>query len=724
MSADRVQVLAPLPLSGPLDYRVEEGGTVGLGDFVEVPLGPRLVRGVVWALGGAAETPDAKLKAVARRLDAPPLPKPVRDFIDWVAAYILFPPGAVLRMAMRSGRQIEPPTPATVFEATGAVPARMTPSREAVLAALAETGPAAAGRLAEAAGVGAGVVRGLEEAGALRRVLVDPDPPFPPPHVNAAGPGLSPEQTVAANTLRAAVARPVFTATLIDGVTGSGKTEVYFEAVATALAQDPSAQVLLMMPEIALTQPFVKRVEARFGAAPALWHSDVGEAGRRRVWRRVLDGTARIVLGARSSLFLPFRNLSLVVVDEEHEGAYKQEEGVLYQARDMAVARAALGGFPIVLATATPSLETLQNVEDGKYGRVLLPARHGGAAMPGAAAIDLRETGPDAGRWLAPPLVEAVNQTLAKGEQSLLFLNRRGYAPLTICRKCGHRMRAPGSDTWLVEHRYENRLVCHHTGFSMPKPEKCPNCGAKSGLSAVGPGVERVAEEARALWPEARIAVFSSDTTAAPGAAKTLLEAMAAREIDILVATQAAAKGHHFPDLTLVGVVDADLGLGGGDLRAGERTYQVLTQVAGRAGRGAKPGRVLLQTHQPDHAVIRALLSGDRDAFLRAEAAERKTFGFPPFGRLAAVLLTGENEQRVNRAARDLVLAAPEADGVEVWGPAPALLYRLRGQVRVRLLLKARKDVHVQAYLKDWLAAVKTPSGVRRSVDVDPYSFL
>ncbi len=720
----RAQVLAPLPLTGAYDYVFEPELGLQRGDYVEVPLGPRQVRGVVWGLAADPATPAGKLKPVTKKLDAPPMPARVREFIDWVAAYTLFPPGAVLRMAMRSGRQIEPPAPMTVFEATGDIPPRMTDGRAAVLAAAARVGSAGASELATEAGASAAVVRGLEKAGALRRREIDPDAPFPTPDPRAAGPVLSPEQALAAKALRASVARDVFTATLLDGVTGSGKTEVYFEAVAAALEKSPNGQALLMMPEIALTQPFLKRVEARFGAAPALWHSDVGEAGRRRVWRRVADGSARLVLGARSALFLPFRELSLIIVDEEHESAYKQEDGVIYQARDMAVVRAALGGFPIVLASATPSLETLQNCHDGKYERLVLPARHAGAAMPSVDVVDMREAGPEGGDWLAPALVQATTETLKRGEQTLLYLNRRGYAPLTLCRKCGHRMSAPGSDTWLVEHRYENRLVCHHTGFSMPKPEKCPKCGAKNGLSAVGPGVERVAEEAQRLWPEARIAVFSSDTTTAPGSAKTILEAMAAREIDILIATQAAAKGHHFPELTLVGVVDADLGLGGGDLRAGERTYQVLTQVAGRAGRAEKKGRVLLQTYQPEHAVIRALVSGDRDAFMRAENAEREAFGFPPHGRLAAILLTGENEARVNEAARALALAAPQADGVEVWGPAPAPIYRLRGQVRVRLLLKARKDVHVQAYLKDWLALVKVPSGVRRVVDVDPYSFL
>ena len=562
------------------------------------------------------------------------------------------------------------------------------------------------------------------DAPPLARVDVDPDPPFDPPDLTRSGRDLSADQQYAARLIGDIVAAGGHKAALIDGVTGSGKTEVYFEAVAAALGKDPEAQALILLPEIALTLPFLARVEERFGAAPAPWHSDLTGAQRRRSWRRVAEGQARLVVGARSALFLPFKKLRLIVVDEEHDGAYKQEEGVIYHARDLAVARGSLAGFPVLLASATPSLETVVNVDEGRYDAVGLPSRFAEAAMPDIHLIDMREHAPEAGRWLSPPLVDAVNANLAAGEQSLLFLNRRGYAPLTLCRRCGHKMTAPGSDTMLVEHRFENRLVCHHTGFSMPKPSACPVCNAVDSLTACGPGVERVAEEAKARWPAARIAVLSSDTAVGPRAVREVLDAMHGGEIDILIATQVAAKGHHFPNLTLVGVVDADLGLAGGDLRAAERTYQLLSQVTGRAGRAEKPGRALLQTYQPDAAVLRALASGDRDAFLAAEAAGRSALGYPPYGRLAAITLRSQDETLLDRTANALRAAAPAAEGVDILGPARAPIYRLRGVARMRLLVKTRRNVHVQAFLADWLTRVKIPGAVRISVDINPYSFL
>ena len=718
----RVSVLFPLPLPKPYDYLCG-GPAPPVGSFVAAPFGPRQVAGVVWPSEGDALPPE-KMKAVSAVFDAPPLSRDIIAFVDWAAAYTMFPKGAVLRMVMRVPDALEGPRMQTAYVKRGAPDGlRLTAQRKAVLAAAGES-PMSAAALAAAAGVSEAVARGLADAGALARVEVDPDPPFAAPDLGREGRDLSEDQQYAAETIAAAIAEGGHKTMLIDGVTGSGKTEVYFEAVAAALKKDPEAQALILLPEIALTLPFLARVEERFAAAPAPWHSDLTGAQRRRTWRRVAEGQARLVVGARSALFLPFKNLKLIVVDEEHDNAYKQEEGVIYHARDLAVARGSLAGFPVVLASATPSLETVVNVDEGRYDAVGLSARFADAAMPDISLVDMREHSPEAGKWLSPPLVDAVAQNLSVHEQSLLFLTRRGYAPLTLCRRCGHKMTAPGSDTMLVEHRFENRLVCHHTGFSMTKPSACPACNAVNSLAPCGPGIERVAEEAKERWPQARIAVLSSDTASGPRTMREVLDAMEAGDIDILIATQVAAKGHHFPNLTLVGVVDADLGLAGGDLRAAERTYQLLSQVTGRAGRAEKPGRALLQTYQPEAPVLAALASGDRDAFLAAEAAGRRDLGFPPYGRLAAITLKSLDEKALDEAAMRLRRAAPEADGVEILGPARAPIYRLRGVARMRLLVKARKNVNLQAFLADWLARVKTPGAVRVTVDINPYSFL
>ena len=716
-----VRVLLPMPPGGPYDYAVPEPHTVpARGSIVRVPLGPREVTGVVWGLG-EGEVEPARLKPLLEVLPVPALPEPLCRFVDWVAGYTLAPASGVLALALRSRAALEPPPVRMVLEPTGHPPDRLTAPRAKVLEA-AEAGPAPARALAAAAGVSEAVVRGLLKSGALAQRPVPGEAPFTAPRGARAGHPLTAEQAAAAQVLRAGVAEARFSVTLIDGVTGSGKTEVYFEAMAEAFAR--GRQVLLLVPEIALTAQFLSRFEEAFGCRPAEWHSDLGQAERRRVWRGVIEGRVKAVVGARSALFLPFQDLGLIVIDEEHEQAFKQEDGVVYHGRDMGVVRAQIENAPVLLVSATPALETVANVERGKYARVALPSRPGAARLPAIEAVDLREDPPERDHWLSPTLVAAMEETLAAGEQTLLFLNRRGYAPLTLCRVCGHRLTAPDTSSWLVEHRLTGRLVCHHSGYSIPKPKTCPECGAEDSLAPCGPGVERVAEEVAERFPDARRAIMSSDTVLGPKQARELVDAMAEGALDILIGTQMVAKGHNFPGLTLVGVVDADLGLAGGDLRAGERTYQVLHQVAGRAGRAQKPGRVLLQTYDPGHKVMAALLSGDRDRFLKAEAEDREVLGLPPFGRLAALILSSPDEERLQAAARALARAAPREAGLAVWGPAPAPFALLRGRHRIRFLIKGSLDHPLQGLVRAWLGRVKLPPGVRLQVDIDPYSFL
>jgi len=692
------------------------------GDFVTVPLGARQVTGVVW---GEAEggVPASRLKEVLGRLDAPPMATVMRRFVDWVAAYTCQPKGSVLKMAMSVPDALAPPKPIRAYAlADGAPGVRMTPARSRVLEVLAEGPPRTAIELTREAGCGAAVVRGLAEAGVLVAVDLPPALPWPAPDWRLPGLKLSESQEQAAAGLREKAGAGEFSVTLLDGVPGSGKTEVYFQAVAETLKQ--GRQVLVLLPEIALGAQWLQRFRARFGVEPASWHSELTAAARRDTWRAVAEASVQVIVGARSALFLPFPDLGLIVVDEEHDASFKQEDGVIYNARDMAVVRARLGGFPAVLVSATPSLETVTNAQDGRYGALHLADRHGGAVLPGVEIADLREDKPAAGRWLCDALVRAVEDTLGRGEQAMLFLNRRGYAPLTLCRTCGHRLQCPRCTAWLVEHRTRARLGCHHCGFETAAPETCPSCSDTESFAACGPGVERLAEEAGARFPGARQVLAASDTITRPSEAAELVRRIEDHEVDIIIGTQIVAKGYHFPLLTLVGVVDADLGLAGGDLRAAERTYQLLYQVSGRAGRAERRGRVLLQTYMPGHPVMQALAAGDRDRFLAAEGAARREGGMPPFGRLAALIVSGRDAAQVERAAADLGRGAPSAAGVRVLGPAPAPLALLRGRHRWRLLLKAEKNVNVQAHLGRWLAAVKVPGGVRVQVDVDPYGFL
>ena len=718
-----VLVLTPdMPLRA-LDYRIE--APVAPGAFVVVPLGSRRVVGVVWGPGSGGFDP-ARIKPIDHVIDVPPMQEGLRGFLIRAADYTLTSLPAMLRLATRVPGLADPPQMRRLIRATGALPARPTDARARVLAVLAELGGAGLplADLARAAGCGPAVIKGLVDQGVLAVGEVPRDLPYPRLDPGTGTLALSPDQAVAAAALRDGVAAGGYGTTLLKGVTGSGKTEVYLEAVAEALAR--GRQALVLLPEIALTAEFLTRVEARFGARPGEWHSGMTAAERRRLWAMTATGGVGLVVGARSALFLPFRDLALIVVDEEHDTSYKQEEGVLYHARDMAVLRASIEGARVVLASATPSLETWVNAEAGRYARLDLTARYGPQDLPEMRALDLRGAALPSGRWISPDLAQAVTARLALGEQSLLFLNRRGFAPVTICRACGNQIGCDQCDARMVEHRFLKRLVCHQCGANRPIPTACPACGVEGRLAAIGPGVERMAEEAAALWPQARVKILSSDLYSSARALKDDITAIAGGSADIIVGTQIVAKGHNFPLLTLVGVIDADLGLQGSDLRAAERTFQLMRQVAGRAGRAERPGVALLQTHQPDHPVIRAILSGDEEGFWQAEAAARQAAAMPPFGRLAGIILSGPDAEATFAAGEALARAARplQAIGAEVWGPAPAPIARVRGRHRVRLLVRAARGAPLQPALAAWVAGVKLAANLRLAIDIDPQSFL
>lgn len=715
----RAGVLLPLPLAGAYDYRL--AGPLRRGLIVMAPLGPRESLGVVWG-PGEGSVAEERLKTAVPLAGEPMLPQGLCDFVDWVAQYTLTPPGMVLAMALRSRQALEAETLRTAYLRGTGEPKKLTPPRLRVLEVAGHGLARSVPQLAEEANVTPAVVRGLIDCGALQAVDLPEFDPLPLPEADFAMPTLSTEQELVARVLRGAVKAKRFGVSLLDGVTGSGKTETYFEAVAEALRA--GRQTLILLPEIALTVQFLDRFAERFGVRPAEWHSDLSQRERRRVWRAVMKGDARVVVGARSALFLPFRDLGLVVVDEEHEQAYKQEDGVVYHARDMAVVRGRIEQCPVVLASATPSLESFVNARAGRYAHLKLTERHGAAVLPTVKLIDLRNDRGDPGTFISPTLRAALATTIEAGEQAMLFLNRRGYAPLTLCEACGHKLVCRQCSAWLVEHRYRKRLVCHHCGYETGLPSACPACHTQGAFAACGPGVERVAEEFKLTFPDARVAIASSDTMGGPAEMQAAIRAMMKREIDVLIGTQIVAKGHHFPQLTLVGIVDADLGGSDGDLRARERTFQLLHQVAGRAGRAEKPGLVLMQTRNPKDAVMQALIASDRDAFYTQETQYREAAHAPPFGRLAALVLSGSDGDKVREAGRILAKAAPAARGVKVWGPTPAFYSLLRGQTRERLLVQADKPVAIQAYLRAWLASATLPKNVRVVVDVDPVSFF
>ena len=718
-----VDVLVPVALDHAYSYRAPAELDLAVGDIVSVPLGPREAVGVVWA-DNVAVRPGLhnRLKDVEAKLDYPPLREELRRFVDWVSNYTLSPRGMVLRMTLRMG-DLGPERERVAVRLAGPAPQRMTPARRRVLSALADGLMRTKSEAAKDAGVSVGVIDGLVDEGTLEVVALPPEPVARQPDPDYRVPDFSAQQRMASDVLRGAVNQGGFTVDLLDGVTGSGKTEVYFEAIAETIRK--GRQALVLLPEIALTAQFLDRFAQRFGVRPAEWHSELGARKRARTWSAVADGDVTVVVGARSALFLPYKNLGLIVIDEEHDGAYKQEDGVHYHARDMAVVRARIADIPIVLASATPSVETVVNARRGRYRKLALTQRFGGQHLPAIEPIDLKREGPPRGRFIAPRLAGAIKTALERREQALLFLNRRGYAPLTLCRACGFRLQCPNCDAWLVDHRFKRQLVCHHCGFTKPQPPECPKCHTPDQFVACGPGVERLEEEARMLFPERRILVLSSDLVTSIERMREEFKQIEDGQVDIIIGTQLVAKGHNFPRLNLVGVVDADLGLGSGDPRASERTFQLLNQVIGRAGRDEGFGVGYLQTHQPEHPVMKALIAQDREAFYDSEIAVRERAAYPPYGRLASLLVTGGDKHATEGYARKVAAAAPPNEAVRVLGPAEAPLALIRGRHRFRLMVKSARNFDLSAYMRDWLAeAPKRKGDIKMDVDVDPMSFL
>lgn len=720
-----IGVLLPLPFNEPFDYKIE--GEAVLGELVRVPFGREVHVGVVWKKGKSSNLDESKIKPIMERINFPPLSAELRKFIEFVSGYNMAFAGQVLKMVLSVRQVFDDPKMTVLYELSGKTLAearlKNSDARWRVMDFL-KFAPFNRQDIAAGAGVGQSVIKAMIDAGVLRPVLIEDKKEFEKPNAAYKKVNLTGEQKEAAVQLVGEIGSG-FNVTLLDGVTGSGKTEVYFEAVARAL--ELGQQVLILVPEIGLTSQWLGRFERRFGVKPAKWHSALGNRERIDTWKAVIEGRAKVLVGARSALFLPYQNLGLIVVDESHDQSFKQEDAVNYQGRDMAIVRAKYEQIPIILSTATPDLETVVNVEEGKYDIVELKSRFAAAVLPEIKIIDLKQDKPVRGSWgvswLAPTLANALKENLERQEQSMLFLNRRGYAPLVICRDCGHRIQCPHCTAWLTEHRRVGNLVCHHCGYVTPIPKECPECHSETGLTACGPGVERVAEEVKFRFPTARVKILSSDITTNFAEVSQVIHEMEEGNVDILIGTQILAKGHHFPSLTLVGIVDADLGLMGSDLRASERTFQLLSQVAGRAGRGEKKGTVYLQTLYPENAVLQALVENNREKFLALEKKTRRLLKMPPFGKLAAVIVSGPNQEETEKTALWLGQTAPNNEFVSTLGPAPAPIFMLRNKFRYRLLLKTAKNIRIQDVLRDWLKRIKIPGRVRVEVDIDPYSF-
>jgi primosomal protein N' (replication factor Y) len=659
----RIGVILPLPFGGVYDYLVPSSLEVYPGMIVRVDFGKKSLHGVVWHHHTDANLPLTKLKYISATLNQFHFNKETLEFLKWVSTYTMFPLGAVLKMML-------------------SVPEVFVPLKRS----------------------------------SLPHPCSEPDIYFNPPSLEL-------QQEEAVSFIKSSFEKG-YSVTLLEGVTGSGKTEIYLELIRNILREEK--QVLILLPHISLAPQIANRFEQRFGVLPILWHSSLTKSQRREAWKQISQGDAKVVMGARSSLFLPYSNLGMIIVDEEHDLSYKQEEGVIYQARDLAVTRAYLGNIPCLLSSATPSLETLYNCSLGRYRHFRLNSRYGEAQLPRVHLIDMRHKTAFKEKkfWISDTLANQILATVTAGEQALLYLNRRGYAPLTLCGECGEKLNCPYCSAWLVHHRKFEKFLCHYCGHTLHLSNNCLKCGSYDAWVCCGPGVERITEEVNQRFPSFRTATISSDLIEDAQAMTELTEIIQKKEVDILIGTQLITTGYHFPHLTLVGIIDADLGLSGGDLRASEKTHQTLQQVSGRAGREKKLGQVYLQTYNPDHPVLNSLLSNDREDFITQELHDRKKGNMPPFTRLAALIFSSLNHEAAKLAAQNLARCAPYGEGFLVLGPSPAPLSLVRGKYRWRMLLQTPRKVSIQSVLKQWLNKVKIPSNVTLKIDIDPYSFL
>ena len=732
-AGDVVKVLLPNVVNTGYDYRLN--APADLGSFVECRVMNRPYVGVVWGFGDSG-LPAEKIKSVVRVMDSR-LAVSDLQWIQRMSDWTLMTPGAVLKLIINIPDAFLPPRVEQLYSFDFDTKIKMTNARQAVADAFSsnDNEPMSVNDIVNIAHVSPAVVRTMIKNETLRPSdsrVIENENRFVHEYHDMGNVTLNDEQSHAAAQIGDALSHGGFSVFLLDGITGSGKTQVYFDAVLRAYNAGKS--VLLMMPEIALTAQFMSRFESRFGAPPVVWHSNLTAARRRDIWRGVLNGDIRVVVGTRSALFLPWQNLGLIVVDEEHDTSYKQEDMGNYHARDMAILRAAIAGFPVVLASATPSAETLENVANGKYRGLKLTSRFGGATLPKIETIDLRENrpttyktsnaddAPEIAGALSEPMCDAIAETLNNHQQVMLFINRRGFAPIVQCKKCGWTATCPDCSVGMTYHKRIGKLLCHMCGRTEPMPCKCENCEGE--VSMRGIGIEKIQEEVLARFPNARTAIVSSDTIASRQSLERIVSKMESGEIDIVIGTQILAKGHHFPNLTLVGVVDADMGLFGTDFRAAEHTFQQLFQVAGRAGRGAFPGHVLLQTYQPDNLVLNAICAGNRDDFMATDMAGRRMAKMPPYGQLVAVVIESAKENVLQKYCADLAAVAPSINGGRIMGPVPAQIYQIRNWYRMRFLISGDVRAKLQPIVSNWIARVKQPANIRVKIDVNPVNFM
>jgi len=714
-----LSVLLPINIDRPFTYSSEE--KLDIGTIVKVSFGKRELYGVVWEADKIEKKPDnIKIKSIIEVVGEGKdyiLPKDMVYFIKWISDYYLMPLGLVLKASLKQQFFQKKSRASYVLKINPKHQAKITEKQKIVLEEFKQNKIIDKRSLITKTGISNSIISRMIK----NEILIEEEA-----HENITKINLDTKIELNSDQLKASRALVKSTknneVVLLDGITGSGKTEVYLSAVNEILHQGD--QVLILLPEITLTHDFVHNLKKRYKYQIAEWNSSLTENQRRNIWFGVLNKEIKLIIGARSSLFLPFKKLGLIIVDEEHDQSYKQEDGIIYNARDMAILKSKQLNIACILSTATPSVESYDNVLQNKFQRTSLKNRFHGTQLPSIKFIDMRKADKIKESFLPVEIVEDIKANYERGEQSLLFLNRRGYSPLSICSKCGVRVDCPNCDTWLVLHKNNSQYICHKCGHTEDTNKECKSCHSQNTIVPSGRGIERVDEEIARIFPEIKRMIFSSDYLNNPTDILSALEKIKNNEIGLIIGTQLVSKGYNFPNLTYVGVLDGDFGLELSDIRSAERTYQILNQVAGRAGRMKEDSVVKILTHMPEHPIIQSITNNQKEDFYNTELAIRKSAGMPPFSRLASIIISSSDKVLLLDYVRRLDKLKNTPKNIDVFGPIEAPLSKLRKKYRMRFLIRSPKNSHIQFYIERWLKTLKINPKIRVVVDVDPYNFL
>lgn len=720
------QILLPIIFDKSFSYYVNDAFNIEVGDVVLVNFMNRNCYGIVTKVEEELEKSNFKMKTILAKDDELKISPNLIKLIEFAASYNLAPKGLFLKLAISILNSSKIKENSQVFCKINKNPpqnVKITPKRQEIIDLFGKKSEILLSEIVNLAKTSSSTVNSLVKNGILTKEIkkiAQKREKFPEIEPNLFKlKELSSDQQNAADFLNKKIAQNQHSVTLVDGVTGSGKTEIYFNVISKIL-KEKSGQILILLPEIILVNQLIKRFENIFNFKPQIWHSKINNNQKRDIFYALNNGEIEILISTRSAIFLPFSNLKLIIIDEEHEASFKQEDIVNYHGRDMAIARAKFENIPVILSSATPSLETFVNAKSGKYEHLILKSKFFNNKKTQIELVDMKNSDLEKGCFISKELEKEMQNCLENKKQILLFLNRRGYAPLTLCKSCGHKISCKDCSSYMSYHQSLNKLICHHCGSESKFNIACENCEEEDSFVTLGAGVERIHEEVKSLFPLSKTALMTSDSLNNQEESTKIIEKIINNEVDVIIGTQIIAKGHHFPNLSLVGIIDGDSSFNNANLRAGEKSFQLLTQVIGRAGREKHPAKIFLQSYNINNLVFKYIIEQNRDDFFNLEIQNRQIMQMPPFGKMIAIIFISKNEDLAINCGKMIVSHFPNQENIEIFGPAPMPISKIRKNYYYRVLVKSDKKLNIQKLINNIISSFKTPNQVRIKIDVDP----